>query len=51
MVRLTGNADLSIAFADDNVTHIALASTGVIQEPGRPPTFTLRYSFELKNVP
>jgi hypothetical protein len=39
MVRLTGNADLSIAFADDNVTHIAIASRGVTQVPGRPATF------------
>lgn len=50
VVRFTGNADLSVALAYNNVTHIAITCRGVIQVPGGPSTFPLAYSLELKEV-
>ncbi len=50
VVGFAGNADISVALADHNVTNIAITSRGVIQVSGGPPAFPLRYPLKLKDV-
>ncbi len=50
VVRLTGNTDLTAPFTDHNISYVSVASRGVIQVPGRPPTFPKGHPLELKDV-